>query len=249
MNIIERCVPLTDIEINRAGDGRTVTAYIATFGHPYPVVDNEGDYDEIINPAAFSRDLGRGFQHVSVVYNHGVTLWGTPSERGMVPIGVPLDIRPDGTGLLTVTRYGRSDLAEEVLQGIKDGLIRGMSFRAPQFSAPTRTRGANGRMVIERTALRLKEYGPTPFPANDRAAVVAVRSTLLAEQIAALTDEQRDAIAQILSTPPVTPQPQATEPVVVTPPAAGTEPGTETEPDHTVETAVRALASKRRRDL
>ena len=28
---IERSVPLIDIEINRSGDGRTVTAYAATF--------------------------------------------------------------------------------------------------------------------------------------------------------------------------------------------------------------------------
>ena len=155
--IIERTVPLLDIEINRSGDGRTVTAYAATFATPYGVVDNEGDYDEIINRAAFNRELGRGFSHVSVVYNHGLTLWGTPSELDSVPVGVPVDIRADGTGLLTVTRYGRGARADEVLQAISDGLIRSQSFRGPVFrSAPAR-RQPNGRTLIERMELGLRE--------------------------------------------------------------------------------------------
>lgn len=250
--IIERTVPLLDIEINRTGDGRTVTAYAATFGTPYPVVDAEGDYDEIINRAAFNRELGRGFGHVSVVYNHGLTLWGTPSEMDSVPVGVPLDIRADGTGLLTVTRYGRSARADEVLQAIADGLIRSQSFRGPVYqSAPSR-RQPGGRSLIERMQLGLREYSPTPFPANDTARILAVRSSALAEQIAALTDEQRDALAHILQpspTPSSTPHDETQEPAEATPSVDGTDSGQEAEPGDmsSLELAELAAAVRRRR--
>ena len=252
--IIERSVPLLDIEINRSGDGRTVTAYAATFGQPYAVVDREGDYDELINRAAFNRELGRGFSHVSVVYNHGMTLWGTPSETDSVPVGVPLDVRVDGTGLLTVTRYGKSARAEEVLQSVSDGLVRFMSFRGPVYQSAPARRQPNGRTLIERMQLGLREYGPTPFPANDAARIVAVRSSLLADQIAQLTDDQRAALAQILTTSPTplsTPPDGAQEPPAATPPAKDTDSSQEAPlPDlWSVELEEIAAAVRRRRQV
>jgi HK97 family phage prohead protease len=246
---IERSVPLLDIEINRNGDGRTVTAYAATWT-PYPVVDADGDYDEQIEPTGFNRELGRGFGHVSVVYNHGLTLWGTPSERHSTPIGVPLDIKADSRGLLTVTRYAKTDAASEVLELIREGAITAQSFRGPVYKASAPRRQPTGRLLIVRQELGLREYGPTPMPANDRASIVAVRSSALAEQIAALTDEQRDALARLIQpTPRDTPQDDAQEPTEATPPVPGTDPGQEAPPqdDHDLELAEIAAALRRRR--
>lgn len=246
---IERSVPLLDIEIDRNGDGRTVTAYAATWT-PYPVMDAEGDYDEQLDPTSFNRELGRGFGHVSVVYNHGLTLWGTPSERHSTPIGVPLDIKADGRGLLTVTRYARTESADEVLELIREGAITAQSFRGPVYKAKSPRRQPNGRMLIVRQELGLREYGPTPMPANDRAAILAVRSSALAEQIAALTDEQRDALARLIQpTPRDTPHDEAQEPSAATPPVDGTDPGQEAPPqvDPDLELAEIAAALRRRR--
>jgi HK97 family phage prohead protease len=225
---IERSIPLTDFEISRT-DGRTVTAYAATFGDLYPVVDQFGDYDEEINRTAFNRELGRGIGHVSVFYNHGMTALGTPSDRNSSPIGTPLEIRPDGRGLLTVTRYAATPLGDEILELIRSEALRFQSFRGPVY-ATARRRTSAGRTILERTALGLKEYGPTAFPANDRAGIIAVRSTLLAEQIETLTDEQRAELARLLTfspTPQDTPHDEATEPTEVTPPAAGPDPALE----------------------
>ncbi len=248
--IIERSIPLTDFEISRT-DGRTVTAYAATFGDLYPVIDQFGDYDEQINRTAFNRELGRGISHVSVFYNHGMTALGTPSDRNSSPIGTPLEIRPDGKGLLTVTRYAATPLGDEILELIRSEALRFQSFRGPVYDT-VRSRGRDGRLILERTALGLREYGPTAAPANDRAAIVAVRSTALAERIEALTDEQRAELAHLLTispTPQETPQPQATEPTEVTPPAPGTDPGQEATPDRdpAVELAEIAAAVRRRR--
>ena len=181
--VITRTVPLLDFEISRAGDGRTVTAYAATFGDPYEVNDDEGHYDETLNPAAFNRTISNGaLRSTRVFFNHGLTLWGTPSDRYSMPVGVPEEIRADGRGLLTVTRYAKTELGDEILELWRDGAIRGQSFRGAVYESRRVTSiGPNGRPVIERMQLGLREYGPTPHPANQAAGLVAIRSQLLAQ--------------------------------------------------------------------
>lgn len=199
---ITRAVPLLDYEVLRDGEGRTVTAYAAAFGNAYEVRDQMGHYDEVINPKAFNQAIKRGaVKTAQVHFNHGLTLWGTPSDKWTEPIGTPVEIRADGRGLLTVTRYGRTPAAEEALQMWLDGMIRGQSFRGEVYrSAPPRS-GPNGRQVVERTELGLREYGPTPNPANVEAGLVAVRSQLLT-QIGEMTPEERRELAALLAETP-----------------------------------------------
>lgn len=211
--MIQRVAPLLDYEIDRSGDGRTVTAYAAAFGNAYEVVDHEGHYDEIINSAAFNKVLARSgaIDNVQVHFNHGLTLWGTPSDRYSMPLGTPLEIKPDGRGLLTRTRYAQTDLGDEVLELWRSGAIRGQSFRGAVYQSVTRTRrGPNGRPVIERLALGLREYGPTPSPTNTAAGLVAIRSQLLT-QIGEMTPEERRELKALLAEveDPGTTDPQA----------------------------------------
>lgn len=212
---ITRSVPLLDYEIERSGDGRTVVAYAAAFNNLYEVRDHQGHYDEKINPVAFNKVLARSnaVASVQVHFNHGLTLWGTPSDRYSVPVGVPLEIRPDGRGLLTRTRYANTELGDEILQLWVDGAIRGQSFRGPTYPNGQRTtqNGPNGRPVIERMQLGLTEYGPTPNPANDAAGLVAIRSQLL-EQFGQLTDDERAALAELLAETPTLGDPAQTGP-------------------------------------
>jgi HK97 family phage prohead protease len=186
---------LDDIEILRGadghGDGRTVRAYAAVFDTPAEIKDQHGHYVEQIDRRAFNRQIGLGIDRVNVFYNHTLTAMGTPSELGSVPIGSPVEIRPDGKGLLTVTRYNRSQLADSVLEAIRAGDIRGYSFRGRIFkSNPERMPRAarSGALpTIVRTELGLSEYGPTPSPAYAEAGILAIRAALLA---GGLTAEQ-----------------------------------------------------------
>jgi phage head maturation protease len=149
---ITRTVPLLDYEIARDGDGRTVTAYAAAFGNSYEVRDQDGHYDEIVNAKAFNQAIRRGAVRTAQVhFNHGLTLWGTPSDRYSMPVGVPEEIRAEPLGLLTVTRYAKTELGDEILQLWRDGAIRGQSFRGevyrsakpkPQWAADYRADGA-----------------------------------------------------------------------------------------------------------
>ena len=199
---ITRAVPLLDYEISRDGDGRTVTAYAAAFGNLYEVRDSDGHYDEELDPRAFNRAISRGAAKTAQVhFNHGLTLWGTPSDRYSMPVGVPLEIKADGRGLLTVTRYAKTDLGDEILQLWHDGAIRGQSFRGQVYRSAKPSAGPNGRPIIRRLELGLREYGPTPNPANSAAGLVAIRSQLLVEVGEMTPDERRQLASLLVETP------------------------------------------------
>ena len=100
------------------------------FDQPAEIHDHEGHYIEVIDRAAFNRAIDHaprargGFPgSVKVLYNHGMTIHGTPSERFSMPIGIPVDIRAEARGLLTRTRYSETPLADEVLENIRAGSI------------------------------------------------------------------------------------------------------------------------------
>src|SRR5499427_5153612 len=55
-SLFSRSFRLDDISI-KPGDGRTVDAYAAVFNIPTQVRDQDGEYEEVIDPAAFNRTL------------------------------------------------------------------------------------------------------------------------------------------------------------------------------------------------
>ncbi len=210
-SVFLRSYPLEDIRIlSRAqgseyADGRTVEALIAVFDREAEIHDGQGHYKETIDRSAFNKAIAdsrpqgsRQAWRTGVFYNHGMTLHGTPSDRFSIPLGSPVDIRVersgDHYGVLTVTRYNRTPLADEVLESIVSGDITGHSFTGRIIrSDPQRPprggfrRGTNGLPVVKRLELGLGEYGPTPFPAYIDTAVVGVRSMLAASLPALLS--------------------------------------------------------------
>lgn len=180
-HLYSRVFALDDIQIRAGGDGRTVIAYAAVFDSPAHIRDQDGEYDEQIARSAFDKTVQERAGKIGVFYNHARTLHGTPSEMGSVPIGVPVEApKPDGRGLLTVTRYNKSDLADAVLESIRNGDITGQSFtgrfiksdpKGPYLPAAT-----GQRTLVTRQEIALIEYGPTPIPAYADAAIIGVRA-------------------------------------------------------------------------
>jgi HK97 family phage prohead protease len=199
----DRTFVLDDIQIMRSGDGRTVEAYAAMFDAPYEVRDQHGHYLERIDRSAFNRTLtGGAGQRAICVYNHGMSLHGTPDAMASVPLGTPLEIRPDGRGLLTVTRYNRGPFADQVLEAIRNGDIKAQSFRGrivrSDPSGPVPKRRTGPLPTVTRHELGLSDYGPTPTPVNQGAEILAIRSAEdLYEALDSLPDEER---AEILRT-------------------------------------------------
>jgi uncharacterized protein len=196
---ISRGVPITDLEVQ----GRTVTAYAAVFNQPAEITDGHGHYMETIDPRAFNRTIKGAGAKAGVFYNHGMTIHGTPSESGSIPIGVPTSITADRKGLLTVSRYNGTPMADAVLEAMRDGAIPGYSFTGRIIrSSPERLPRARGGELptITRTELGLKEYGPTPFPAYTGAEIVSVRSAMLAGHAMMSEDELAEKILNLLLT-------------------------------------------------
>lgn len=196
-----RSFPLKDISIEAGGDGRTVDAYAAVFETPAPIHDKDGDYIEVIDRRAFDRILpeiapkgGRKAWRCGVFYNHGLTIHGTASDRNSLPVGIPLEIRVDDHGLFTRTRYHKGDLADQVLEAIKEGSLSAYSFSGTfRRSDPRPPRGGfrpdyQGTLpTVRRTDSTLREYGPTPFPAYQDASITGVRAEQITEQLEYIT--------------------------------------------------------------
>lgn len=197
-----RSFPLQDISIRAGGDGRTVDAYATVFDTPVPIHDQDGDYIEVIDRRAFDRILpklapsgGRSSWRVGVFYNHGMTLHGTPSDLNSMPIGVPLEIKADGHGLFTRTRYSKGPEVDRILDAINEGSLSAYSFSGRfDRSDPLRPAGGfradrRGNLpTVRRTESTLREYGPTPFPAYQDAAIVGVRAEHITEQLDRITE-------------------------------------------------------------
>ena len=228
-----RSFELDDLEIKRARNGRTVTAYAAVFDQPTEIRDVHGHYWEGIHRSSFNRTLSHGIGRVGVFYNHGYDLSGKQNGLLAVPFATPLEVKPDGKGLLTISRYNDGELADAVLAAWEGGQITGQSFRGTVYQTK---KGAkrNGLPYLERTELGLKEYGPTHSPAYTGAGLVAIRSQ---EE---LTELIRSMISTMTGTLPASP---ATS---VTPDPGLDAAGDSTDDGHSSRTRARANVMRMR---
>jgi HK97 family phage prohead protease len=246
-HVFRRDWTLDGIDIIRGaqgGDGRTVEAYATPFGVPTEVKDQHGHYMETIHPTAFDEALRGGFGAVKVFYNHGMNIHGQPSDLFSIPIGRAVDVRPDGKGLRTITRYNEGDVGDSILDAIRNKALTGYSFRGPirQSDPPRIPRARDGQPLpaVTRTRLGLTEYGPTPMPYYTDASIIALRSKL--QRLQTLDDDVFDRLVELLAA--ATPQDQeaAVRAITATP---NEGPGTEDQPDEALRSA--SMASVRRK--
>lgn len=203
---------LDDIRIRSGGDGRTVEAYAAVFDSPTEVHDQDGHYSEVINRAAFNKTISDRGTRFGVLFNHGMTVWGTPAERYSLPIGTPVEVKADTRGLLTVTRYNKTPQADEVLEAINSGGITAYSFsgtfiRSDPMRSPRgghRPAAAGTLRTVTRHEVAMREYGPATFAAYPDAAIVGVRAQqMLGALLSAPLEQSRNLLEQYrgLTTP------------------------------------------------
>jgi len=213
--LISRWVAIEDMDIKRVNRKlREVTAYATFFGQPTEIRDKHGHYWEEINRSAFNRTLSHGIARVQVFYNHGFDLTGRPNLLGAVPIASPVNIKPDGRGLLTVSRYNDGEVADAVLAAWEGGQIKGQSFSGKVYQ--DRAKGQrDGLDYIERTELGLREFGPTHSPAYEGDGLVMMRSDL-EDVIRAILPTLIDSAGTL----PASPAESTTD---ATPPGPGTE--------------------------
>lgn len=196
---IARSFPLDDLVVRTDGDGRTVEAYAAVFDKPTEIRDHFGHYTETIDRTAFNVAINRSAQKPKVLFNHGKDIYGNPSDRFALPIGVPETIRADGHGLRTVTRISKTPLGDEVLELMRDGAVDGFSFQgAPHRSQRIAAKSRDELPTIVRQELGLTEYGPGVFVAYSDARILAVRTEYLVDEIDQLPPDQLAELVQVL---------------------------------------------------
>jgi HK97 family phage prohead protease len=189
---VERYLRIEDLHIRSDGSGRVVEAYAAAFDKQVPINDQDGQYVEVLARTSFDKTINDKAPHgFGVLFNHGRTVDGTPSDWFSMPIGVPLEVRADERGVFTVTEYLDNPVAEYALDAIKKRGIKAQSFSG-RFLKSTRSRPsgyAKGSLpLITRHEIDMREYGPAVFAAYKDAEILGVR----AEQF----------VRQLLETPP-----------------------------------------------
>ena len=131
---------------------RKIIGYAAAFGN----VDRVKD---IIKPGAFKKTI-RENKGIKVFYNHST------------PIGRPEIMREDEKGLYTESKISATAKGDEILQLVADGVISEMSiaYETLDFSIDVKS----GIRTLKE--LKLFEYGPVDFGANEAAVITGVKA-------------------------------------------------------------------------
>jgi HK97 family phage prohead protease len=237
MTAVQRYAPLLDLTVRSAGTGRTIDAYAAVFDTPQEIRDRQGHYTEVIDRAAFDRTIVQRAGRFQVLFNHGMSRYGTPSDRYTMPYGRAVDVRADERGLVTTTEVSRTPLGDEILELAKDGALTGQSFSGNVVRTATQAPAKRGALrTLVRQEIALDEYGLTPFPAYVDAQVVAIRSEArqlledldreeLGQYLAGLSDTARADLRRALDL-------ALADPGTGTPHVDLADPGTDDEPTH-----------------
>lgn len=134
----------------------------------------EDDYGSIIMPGAFSKTLQERGTKIKILRNHSTL------------IGSPLSMAEDERGLFVTGRINLGTQAgAEAYALMQAGDLDGMSIA---FTSMKETKSADGKRELRE--VKLYEFGPVDFPANEAALITDVRQ--MEQRMAALDAEQRD---------------------------------------------------------
>ena len=135
-------------------EGRTFEGYAATW--------DKDLVDDIIHPGAFTKSIQEAFPagRIKILWQH------------YDPIGMPLEMKEDNYGLYVKGKVSKTRLGDEALELMKDGVVSSMSIG---FNIPY------GKSEIDEDGIRhirevkLKEFSPVTFPANEAAIITGVK--------------------------------------------------------------------------
>lgn len=207
-----RSAPFTLTRATDEGtDGLTIEGYGAVFNSPTRISGWEGDFEEIIAPGAFKKSLRERTPIMQFDHGQHPLLGGLPLGRWTVA-------EEDERGLHLVGRVFDDWLFSPFRSAIRDGGVKGMSFRFAVVndvwtdSAGTRLRdheiadmlynGAGDRGPIRRTLkeVRASEAGPVVWPAYEDTSVgVRSRGTVVIDLGRLRQPEYRRQLAEVVA--------------------------------------------------
>jgi len=134
---------------------RIVEGYASTY--------DKDQVDDIVMPGAFTKSLQERFPagKIKLLWQH------------MDPIGIPVEMQEDDKGLYVKCRVSQTQLGDDALQLVKDGVIDRFSigFSVPRDKARVDDDGT--RRISE---VKLYEVSLVTFAANEAAVLTAVKS-------------------------------------------------------------------------
>lgn len=151
-----------DFESNVNKSERIIEGYASTW--------DKDSVDDVIKQGAFAKSIREGLpaKRIKMLWQH------------KYPLGMPLEMTEDSKGLYAKARVSKTRLGDEALELMSDGVVDRMSigFTIPQGKSICDAKGV--RIISE---VKLMEFSPVTFPANENAAITAVKS--LTDAIAA----------------------------------------------------------------
>lgn len=162
--------------------------------------------DDIIHPGSFQKSIKEAFpsRRIKVLWQHSD------------PLGMPVEMSEDSRGLYVKARVSKTRLGDEALELMRDGVIDRMSIG---FSIPTGKSSFDEKNIRHIREVKLFEFSPVTFPANESAVITGVKSIYQAlsrgqnvKSSAELTDALKELRALIAKLEPVCTTPAKVEP-------------------------------------
>ena len=128
--------------------------------------NNIDSYDDIIERGAFKKTIAENKGRVKVLWQHDAA----------EPIGIPKEMIEDDNGLYVKAKISMTDTGKKAMTLIKDGVITEMSIGYDVVKDEFKMMG--NRRVRMLKEVRLWEFSPVTFAANDKAKIMKMRSLL-----------------------------------------------------------------------
>ena len=170
------------LEVAKANtSGNTLSGYASVFNYPIESGVRGFEQTTYLRPGAFKRTLQQNRDNIQVLFNHGMD-----PRYGGLPIGVVKELHEDSHGLWSeVELHGGPD-NENIRAALASGALRAQSI---QFEVVKEDYN-DDRSERNIREVKLYEFGPVTFPANE-AATASLHSVALPQPEAPVV-ETRD---------------------------------------------------------
>jgi len=158
-----------DLEVRAEGDGRTICGICV----PYNVEQRiHAGLTEVFLPGAFD-GVTRAAHRVKLLMGH--------DSKGL-PLGRATTLREDASGLYGEFRVSKTDIGDQALELVRDGVLTNLSVGFQPLKDNRRRDG-----IVERVKAHLAEVSLVTFGAyGEKAAVAAVREVIEKPNLAQL---------------------------------------------------------------
>jgi len=140
--------------------GRMLEGYASAFNYPIESGTRSHPQTTFVRPGAFARTLKNNRDQVQVLFNHG-----HDPRYGELPIGTIKDLHEDKRGLKAQVELHDGPDNENIRAALASGALRAMSIQFETIQESFND-DRSERYLEE---LKLWEFGPVTFPANEGA--------------------------------------------------------------------------------